>query len=98
MKFKLEENLGERGRAVLQAAGHDVSTVSMQRLGGASDEESIDICCSEERCLVTLDLDFASPLRFSPERYADRPSYDDLLGLVRELVIGVSARRKAMDR
>ena len=37
MKLKLDENLGELGRDVLTARGHDVSTVVMQRMSGSAD-------------------------------------------------------------
>lgn len=50
--------------------GHEVSTVDSQDLGGASDDELIEACRTEERALVTLDLDFSNVLRFPPERYA----------------------------
>jgi hypothetical protein len=42
MRLKLDENLGKRGQSILESAGHEVSTVPHQRLGGASDEELID--------------------------------------------------------
>ena len=66
MKLKLDENLGKRGQSIFQEAGHDVSTVAQQQLGGATDEELIEQCRSEARGLVSLDLDFANPLRFQP--------------------------------
>lgn len=31
---------------------------------------SFDVCRRENRCLVTLDLDFSNPLRFHPADYA----------------------------
>jgi hypothetical protein len=37
MKLKLDENLGELGRDVLTAKGHDVSTVAMQQMSGSRD-------------------------------------------------------------
>lgn len=67
MKLKLDENLGLRGRDLLTAAGHDVCTVPQQDLCGATDEEVARRCAEEGRAVITLDLDFANPLRFPPE-------------------------------
>ena len=69
MKLKLDENLGDRGRALLVAAGHDVATVPQQQMGAASDAALIAACRSEGRALVTLDLDFANPLDYRPSEY-----------------------------
>ena len=70
MRFKLDGNIGRRGRDLLATAGHDVSTVAEQSLAGAEDAELIEVCRAEDRCLVTLDLDFSNPLAFVPSRYA----------------------------
>jgi predicted nuclease of predicted toxin-antitoxin system len=64
MKFKLDENLGDLGRALLEAAGHDVMTVRDQNLVGVSDRKLFDVCQGEGRVLITLDYDFAQFLRF----------------------------------
>ena len=69
MRLKLDENLGNRGHSILQAAGHDVFTVALQQLCGATDQELIEKCRREDRALVSLDLDFANPLRFQPSQY-----------------------------
>ena len=69
MRIKFDENLGDRGANILQAAGHDVSTVVEEGLCAAGDAELIELCRSEHKCLVTLDLDFSNPLLFDPARY-----------------------------
>lgn len=66
MRFKLDENLGTMARDALRAAGHDVSTVYEQDLGGSPDQTIFEVCQREERALVTLDRDFGEVLRFPP--------------------------------
>ncbi len=70
MKAKLDENLGNRAIDLFRESGHEVSTVFGQNLGGTSDEILIETCRTEERVLVTLDLDFSNVLRFPPREYA----------------------------
>jgi predicted nuclease of predicted toxin-antitoxin system len=70
MKIKLDENLGARGAEILARAGHDVMTVAQQGMSGANDPALITVCAQEKRCLVTLDMDFANPLMFTPSEYA----------------------------
>lgn len=69
MKLKLDENLGQLGAELLGEAGYDVATVLEEGLAGVSDQDLIDQCRREGRALVTLDLDFANPVRFPPDDY-----------------------------
>ncbi|MGH8932114.1 MAG: DUF5615 family PIN-like protein [Egibacteraceae bacterium] len=66
MRFKLDENLGCRTAALFRQAGHDIATVFDEKLNGAADDEVLAACVAEGRILVTLDLDFANPVRFDP--------------------------------
>jgi predicted nuclease of predicted toxin-antitoxin system len=66
VKFKLDENLGSRTADLIVARGHEVQTVFQERLIGTDDKHLFEICASEGRCLITLDLDFADILRFPP--------------------------------
>ncbi len=69
MKLKLDENLGTRGRDLLEQAGHDVCTVPAQDLCAATDQEVAARCLADARGIVTLDLDFANPFRFPPSQH-----------------------------
>jgi predicted nuclease of predicted toxin-antitoxin system len=66
MKFKLDENFGTRTQQLFREAGHEVQTVRDEKLEGSSDQHLYDVCCAEQLCLVTLDLDFADVIRFPP--------------------------------
>jgi hypothetical protein len=57
----------------------------------------IEVCRTEGRCLVTLDLDFSNPLRFKPNGYSGiavlrlppRPTPGDLTDAIRTLIGGL---------
>src|SRR2546427_13259710 len=68
MKFKLDENLGTRTQQLFRVQGHDVQTVRSQGLQGSADVHLFNVCRLEQRCLVTLDLDFTDVIRFPPSR------------------------------
>ena len=99
MKFKLDENLGSRTAQLIGESGHDVQTVSQEKLTGTDDRNLFEICAAEGRCLITLDLDFADILRFPPHTGAGvavlRPSRTVSLNLLTELVRNVLS---AIDR
>lgn len=67
MKFKVDENLPVELAEELRASGHDAVTVAEQQLTGSTDPTLSEICKSETRVLVTLDLDFADIRTYSPE-------------------------------
>jgi predicted nuclease of predicted toxin-antitoxin system len=66
VRIKLDENFGSRTAEVFRAAGHEVATAIDEQLQSASDDDVFAACVRERRVLVTLDLDFANPLRFDP--------------------------------
>ena len=66
MNLKLDENLDARLAALLRRSGHEVATVRDQGLAGIDDQALYAHCGSEARILVTLDLDFANVLQYSP--------------------------------
>ena len=70
MNLKLDENFGTRLQELFRQAGHDVHTVRDESLQGVTDETVLSACASEQRCLITLDLDFANVLRFPPTKTA----------------------------
>jgi predicted nuclease of predicted toxin-antitoxin system len=86
VKLKLDENLGRRWVQQIRDAGHDVETVWDEGLSGASDADVFAASVREGRAVVSLDLDFANPLRFRPAgtagiavlRVRGRPGREDL--------------------
>lgn len=90
MNFKLDENLGSRTANLIAEAGHDVQTLSDERINGADDLRLYQIRASEGRCLITLDLDFADILRFPSRTGAGiatlRPPSSVWLNLLSHLV------------
>lgn len=70
MKCKLDENFGTRTQHIFETSGHEVQTVRQEALQGASDIRLFEVCVREQRCLVTLDLDFADVTRFRAVRTA----------------------------
>lgn len=100
MKFKLDENLGKQPVEILQKAGYDVTTVPEQKLSGATDKALIEICRTEGRCLITLDLEFGNPLLFKPLDYPgivvlrlpSKPSPDDLLDIIHTFIAALGPK------
>lgn len=70
MKFKIDENLPVEVASMLREAGYDAMTVVDQGLGGHVDSNIAEVCKSEGRALVTLDLDFSNVQVYPPEEYS----------------------------
>ncbi len=69
MKFKLDENVDLRILARFRLTGYDIATVPEQKMTSAPDQELIEVCRQEERCLVTADQDFSNRKRYDPANY-----------------------------
>lgn len=103
MKLKLDENLGNAARKALESAGHDVSTVPLQNLQGALDDQLIHLCKLEGHALVSLDLDFANPFQYNPADYPgiavlrmpSEPASGVLGQLIRTLIGGLATESLA---
>lgn len=90
--FKLDENLPGAAAAVLSGAGHDVSTVLLQELGGAPDPQIAQVCSQEGRILVTLDSGFGDIREYPPGSHPgivvlqpNSPSLSSIVGMVERL-------------
>lgn len=70
MEFKIDENLPVEISEVLTDAGYDSKTVNDQKLQGSKDSVLIEICKSEQRILITLDIDFTDIRLYPPEEYS----------------------------
>ncbi len=70
MRFKIDENLPVELAEELRAAGHEAVTVDDQRLIGTSDRHLSQVCKTEGRIFVTLDLDFADIRTYPPNEHS----------------------------
>lgn len=67
--FKLDENLPAEGAEIFLSAGHDCHTVYDEQLAGANDSLIATTCNSEQRVLITMDLDFSDVRRYPPDSH-----------------------------
>jgi predicted nuclease of predicted toxin-antitoxin system len=63
MRLKVDENLPGEACDLLNRAGHDAIRVGQQGVSGADDALIFQLCQSEQRALITLDVGFANVLR-----------------------------------
>jgi len=70
VKFKIDENLPAEASEIFKSAGFDAHTIADESLSGAKDETVAGISRSEDRVLVTLDLDFANIRAYPPGEHA----------------------------
>jgi predicted nuclease of predicted toxin-antitoxin system len=69
LKFKVDENLPTEYASILRGAGFEADTVSDEKLSGASDSVLSERCRTEDRVLMTLDLDFANVQAYPPKSH-----------------------------
>ena len=69
MRFKVDESLHGEVADLLRGQGRDALTVFDQGLRGRDDHDIADKCRSENRVLLSLDLDFSNILIFPPEKH-----------------------------
>jgi predicted nuclease of predicted toxin-antitoxin system len=70
MRFKVDENLPPELPVLLTRCGHDASTVFDQGLRGRPDREVAEVCRSESRAVITLDVGLGDIREYPPEQYA----------------------------
>ncbi len=70
LRFKIDENLPKEVAEELQINGYDAATVFEEKLVGASDSRIAEVCCNEERIIITLDLDFADIRKYPPHQFS----------------------------
>jgi predicted nuclease of predicted toxin-antitoxin system len=70
LKFKLDENMPADFAALLQEHGHEAADVVQEGLGGEDDPPVLAAAVSEDRILLTFDLDFADIRQYPPGTHA----------------------------
>ena len=70
MKFKIDQNLPLEFEEILAGCGHDAISVHRQGMNGAPDEKVVKVCFTEDRALITADLDLSDTRAYPPGRSA----------------------------
>jgi predicted nuclease of predicted toxin-antitoxin system len=69
VRIKLDENIPIRLAPVLSGLGHDVDTVSGEKLTGRADPQVWAASQNSARFLITQDLDFSDIRQFTPGQH-----------------------------
>lgn len=69
MRFKIDENVPVEVADLLWANMHDAMTIFDQHMIGELDPKVASVCKSEERALITLDLDFSDIRTYPPREF-----------------------------
>jgi len=70
VKFKIDENLPAEAAEILRDSGFVADTVADENLSGSADEVVATRSRSENRVLVTLDMDFANIRAYPPGEHS----------------------------
>jgi predicted nuclease of predicted toxin-antitoxin system len=102
LKLKIDENLPVDCAVILRDASFEADTVFDERLVGADDSAIASRARSEDRVLVTLDLDFSNIRAYPPSQHTGiivlRPKKQDkrmVLRLMGRLVLALANRAPA---
>ena len=69
MRVKVDENLPSEYASILRGAGFEADAVSDEKLLGASDSVLFERRRTEDRVLMTLDLEFADVQAYPPKSH-----------------------------
>lgn len=99
MKFKIDENLPVESAHILRDSGFVADTVADEHLSGSDDDTVVSMSRSENRVLVTLDLDFSNIRAYQPGEHSGiivlrlkRQDKLTVLGYVRRLATALAHR------
>lgn len=99
-RFKLDENIPAAAKDLLISEGCDVETVLDEQLGGCLDSMIADAANSEDRILVTLDLDFADIRAYPPSESSGtwvlRPRTNSVMAILNVLKAAIEMVRNEM--
>jgi predicted nuclease of predicted toxin-antitoxin system len=102
LKLKIDENLPADCAVLVRNAGYEADTVAEECLAGADDSVIASRSRSDDRVLVTLDLDFSNVQAYPPAQHAGiivlRPKRQDkrtVLALMERIIFALANRTPA---